>query len=304
VSRRPSLTCAATRLTAALVPALIALAACSSSSSGGDPSTVSAGGAVDSALAAKVPATVKADGVVKVGTDSTYAPSEFVAADGHTIQGFDVDLFTAVAAKLGLKAQFVTAPFGTIVQSVQSGKFEVGVSSFTLNAAREKQATMVSYFSAGTLWASAAGNPKGVAPDNACGKRVAVQANTVQVDDLAKRTKACTSAGKPAITVDQYTGQDQATASVVSKKDDAMLADSPVIAYAVKQTNGQLAVLGSIYDSAPYGYVLPKTQTGFGDAIVGALKALMADGTYKKILDKWGVSQGAITNPQVNPTVS
>jgi polar amino acid transport system substrate-binding protein len=77
-----------------------------------------------------------------------------------------------------------------------------------------------------------------------------------------------------------------------------------VCAYAVKQTNGQLALIGEIYDSAPYGYVLPKAQTDFADAISQALQALIADGSYKQILAKWGVEAGAITTPAVNPPVS
>ncbi|HEY6708142.1 MAG TPA: transporter substrate-binding domain-containing protein, partial [Actinomycetota bacterium] len=106
---------------------------------------------------------------------------------------------------------------------------------------------------------------------------------------------------KPAITIDRYQRQDQATAAVVSGKDDAMLADSPVLAYAVKQTNGQLELLGDIYDAAPYGYVIKKEQTDFAEAVAGAVKALVDDGTYKTILTKWGVDAGAIDNPAVNP---
>ena len=82
-----------------------------------------------------------------------------------------------------------------------------------------------------------------------------------------------------------------------------MLADSPVCAYAVQKTNGSLELLGDIYDSAPYGYVLPKDATDFAKAIQGALQKLIADGSYKKSLDKWGVSQGAITSPEINPSV-
>ncbi len=115
---------------------------------------------------------------------------------------------------------------------------------------------MVSYFSAGTQWATKKGNPAKVDPENACGKKIAVQTGTVQVDDITARSKKCTDAGKPAITIDQYQAQSDATAAVVSGKDDAMLADSPVGAYAVKQSNGQLELLGDIYDSAPYGYVV------------------------------------------------
>jgi polar amino acid transport system substrate-binding protein len=264
--------------------------------------TATATSTLDASLAAKVPDAVKADGKIVVGTDSTYAPNEFLAEDGKTIQGFDVDLFNAVAAKLGLTAQFVTAPFDNIIPSVDSGKYEIGVSSFTINDERKKKVDMVSYFQAGTQWAAPTG--KTVDPDNACGLKVAVQKATVQVDDLMARSKKCTDAGKPKITIDQYQGQDEATTAVVTGKDAAMLADSPVAAYAVKQAKEKLQLVGQIYDSAPYGYVLKKAQGVFAQAIAEALKACIADGTYAAALQKWGVEAGGITDPAVNPQVS
>jgi polar amino acid transport system substrate-binding protein len=281
---------------------------------GGGSSDTSSGGAgssatplpsvsADEALAAKVPASVGSDGVLTVGSDTTYAPAEFIAADGSTIIGFDVDLFTLVAAKLGLKAQFTTSPFDSLIAGVGSGKYEVGVSSFTINPDRLAEANMVSYFNAGTQWSTKKGNPKGVDAANACGKKVAVQQATVQIDDVTARSKACTDVGKPAITIDQYEAQSDATAAVVSGKDDAGLADLPVMVYAVQQTNGQLELLGDAYGGAPYGYVVPKDQTDFAQAIADAVKALIGDGSYAKVLTKWGVQGGAITDPTVNPRV-
>jgi polar amino acid transport system substrate-binding protein len=284
----------------------LVLAACgggNKTGSGGAATTTSAASSVDQALAAKVPAAIKSDGKILIGTDSSYAPNEFLDTDGKTVIGFDVDLFNAVAAKLGLKTQWQSAVFDAIIPGVQSGKYEAGVSSFTINDERKKTVNMISYFNAGTQWATKKGNPIGIQSDNACGKKVAVQTNTVQdTDDLSsKRQAQCKSAGKPAITIDRYQRQDQATAAVVSGKDDAMLADSPVVAYAVKQTNGQLELLGDIYDAAPYGFVVKKDQTDFAQALAGAVSALVSDGTYKQILSKWGVEAGAIDNPAVNP---
>jgi polar amino acid transport system substrate-binding protein len=272
---------------------------------GGSTETTAGAGAapaVDEALAAKVPDAIKSDGKLVIGTDPTYAPNEFLDTDGKTVVGFDVDLFNAVAAKLGLQTEWQPSKFADIIPGIQSGKYEAGVSSFTINDERKEQVNMPSYFSAGTQWGTKTGNPNGVQPDDACGKKVAVQTGTVQeTEDLPKRQEACKSAGNPAITIDSYQDQGQATAAVVSGKDDAMLADSPVLAYAVKQTNGQLELLGDIYDSAPYGYVIEKDQTEFAQAIADAVAALITDGTYKTILDKWGVQAGAIDNPAVNP---
>lgn len=275
---------------------------------GGDDTTAGTSGTPgtgttrDTKLAARVPEAVKSDGKIVVGVDATYAPSEFLAEDGKTVVGFDIDLFDAVAAKLGLKTTWTPAPFDAIIPGTDSGKYEVGVSSFTINPDRLKTVNMVSYFDAGTQWATKKGNPTGIQPDSACGHKVAVQRGTVQyTDDLLKRQQTCKSAGKAAIRIDQYQGQDQATASVVSGKDEAMLADSPVVAYAVKQTGGKLETLGDIYDAAPYGYVVPKDQTALAKVLSDAVQSLIDDGTYGKILKKWGVEQGAITSSAVNP---
>ena len=281
---------------------LLSLAAC-----GEEEQTEQPGGGAsvtataDSSLAAKVPDAIKSDGKIVVGTDSTYAPAEFLDSGGKTVIGFDVELFTAVAAKLGLKAEFVSAPFGDIINGVNSGKYEVGVSSFTVNDERKGQANMVSYFQVGTQWVTKKGNPAGVALDNACGKKIAVQKDTVQVEDIQKRSKTCTDAGKPAITIDQFPGQDAATAAVVSGKDDAMLADYPVGVYAVTQSKDALELLDKQYEAAPYGYVVAKEQAQFAEAVRDATKALITDGSYKQVLDKWKVGDGAITDPAINP---
>jgi polar amino acid transport system substrate-binding protein len=292
---------------AAAAAAVLGMSACGSNSLGGEPAAEGSeapapSGSVNADLAAKLPESIKSAGVIRIGTDASYAPNEFLAADGKTVQGFEVDLFKAVAEKFGVKTEWQSADFGTIITGVLGKKYDIGVSSFTIDNERKKQVTMVSYFSAGTQWATARGNPKGVDPDNACGKTVAVQANTVQdTKDLPVRQKKC---GANKINILKYKLQDQATNAVVTGKADAMLADSPIVAYAAKQTSGKLETLGEIYEAAPYGAVLPKDQTEFAQAIADALKQMNGDGSYKAVLEKWGVEQGAITDFAVNPTVN
>lgn len=272
------------------------------SGSGGTAKSTGGGASENPALAAMVPENISSDGTITVGTDATYAPNEFLAPDGSTIQGFDIDLFDAVAAKLGLEAEYTSAPFDSIIPSVQSAKYEIGVSSFTINAERMQVVDMVSYFSAGTSWAVKAGNPAGVSPEDACGKRVGVQRGTVQVEDITARSEQCEADGKPSITIDQFQGQDQVTAAVVSGKDDAELADSPIIAYAIKQTGDQLEQVGDTYDAAPYGYAVKQDQGQFADALAMAMNALIEDGTYRDILAEWGVGDGAVEGSEVNPS--
>jgi len=290
-------------LTASVAIVGLALSACGSTSLSGSGTTPKATVAQtkEVSLADKLPAKIKAAGKIVVGVDATYAPNEFLAADGKTVQGMDIDLFNAIAQKFGVTAEWVPANFDSIILGVNSGKYDVGVSSFTINPERKKVVNMVSYFNAGTQWAVQKGNPKKVDPDNACGLSVGVQKGTVQIDDLTARSKKCTDAKKKPITQIVEQAQAKVTADLVSGKADAMLADSPVGLYAVKQTGGQLEAVGKVYDAAPYGFVIPQAETDFAQAVVDALKSLDSSGDYKKVLSTWGNDTGAISDFAVNP---
>lgn len=278
---------------ALLAVSALTLSACSSAKT-----PAASGSPTSSSLASMVPSDVSSDGVLTFGSDGTYPPNEFVGTDGKTMEGMDIDLGNAIAAKLGLTAKFVNAPFDSIIPAIQSGKYEAGISSFTDNKDREKVLDFVTYYSAGTSWAAKSGAT--ITPDTACGKNIAVQKGTVQVDDITARSKTCTDAGKAAIKINQYQSQQDATASVVSGKNEAMLADSPVTGYAVKTSSNQLVIVGTAYDTAPYGIALPKAKGDFAKAVQGAINAIIADGSYKTILDKYGAADGAVTTSVIN----
>src|SRR6185436_13066920 len=248
----------------------------------------------DEALAKLVPSDVASDGKIVVGSDASYAPNEFVDKDGTTIIGMDVD------QKLGLEVEFQNSAFDGILPGIAAKKYELGMSSFTDNAEREKVVDMVTYFSAGTKMATVKGNPDGLNIDDLCGKTIAVQRGTVQFDDLTARSEKCTAAGKPAINQQPFQAQTDVTLALTGKRAQGMLADSPVVDYAVAQTNGQLEAVGEAYDTAPYGIAVPKNSGDYAKAVQGAVQALMTDGTYKSIVDKWSVSSGAITESKIN----
>nr|WP_179646465.1 ABC transporter substrate-binding protein [Spinactinospora alkalitolerans] len=284
------------------IASVLALAACGGGEGGeaDAPPTVEA----DPELAAMVPQEISDAGSVRIGVDASYAPAEFLDTDGQTVIGFDVELFDAVAGKLGLETEWQPAPFGNIITGVDSGRYDLGISSFTINDERLEQANMVSYFNVGTQWFTQAGSTAGVDPDNACGRRIAVQANTVQVPDIQARSEQCVEDGEDEIVIEQFEGQDQATESIVSGKNDAGLADLPVAVYAVEQTGGQLETLGEQYEAAPYGAVVNKDDTELAEAVAAGYQAIIDDGTYGEILAEWGLEQGAIEQPEINPDVS
>jgi polar amino acid transport system substrate-binding protein len=285
----------------------LALTACGSSSSSSSSSTSPSGGSItstkDATVAALVPASIASKGTITFATDASYAPNEFFDTDGKTIIGMDIDLGNALAQTMGLQAKWVNASFDSIIPGLTAAKYDIGMSSFTDTKARQQQVDMVTYFTAGTSYAFASGNPKNVSLNNLCGLTIAVQSGTVQVTDLQARSAACTKAGKAAITLTQLTRQTDVNLAVISGKASAEFADSPVVAYAVAQSNGQLQLSSDSYDNAPYGIAIPKTP-GMAKAFQAATQLLMGNGIYLNILKKWGVQAGAITTSQINPATS
>ncbi|MBF9070968.1 ABC transporter substrate-binding protein [Streptacidiphilus fuscans] len=257
----------------------------------------------DPALVAMVPAALKSKGTVLIATDSTYAPSEFKDAGGNIV-GMDVDLGNAIFKKLGLTTQWQSADFGSILGGITAKKYDLSFSSFTDTKAREQQVDMVEYYNAGEAIATLTGNPyklTGVAAD-LCGVKVSVEANTTESAEIAQTINpACKKAGKAQVpdNGDQFTAQTDSTSAVIAKRDQAMLADSPVIDYAVKQGQGQLMKIGQDYNTAPYGIAIPKNDGRLAQAVQGAIKDLIKDGTYGQILTKWGVDSGALTADKV-----
>jgi polar amino acid transport system substrate-binding protein len=267
-----------------------------STTTGGAP----AAGAVEE-IANTVPEDIKSSGKLIVGVNIPYAPNEFKDESGKIV-GFDVDLMNAVAATLGLTPEYRESDFAKIIPSIQGGTFNVGMSSFTDTKEREATVDFVTYFSAGTQWAQKVG--AGIDPNNACGKKVAVQATTYQeTDELPAKTKACTDAGNPPIQIMPFDGQDAATNAVVLGQADAMSADSPVTAYAIKQSNGKLETAGEIFDAAPYGWPVAK-DSALAQSLQQALEHLIENGDYEKIATEWGVEAGMIDKPVINGAIS
>ncbi len=253
--------------------------------------------AVDEAAVALLPAEIKDAGVLVVGTDAAYPPNEYKDADGNPI-GWDVDLVDALGQKLGLEIQYEIASFDKIIPSVTGGTMDMGMSSFTDNAERQKQVDFVDYYSAGILWAAPAG--KTVDPDDACGLKVAVQATTYEhTDELPAKNQACLDAGKPAIEILPFDTQEAAANAVVLGQADAMSADSPVTGYAITQTDGKLEAAGEVFDSAPYGFPVAKGSE-LAKAVQAAMQSLVDDGTYEQILSEWGVEAGGVDTIEIN----
>jgi polar amino acid transport system substrate-binding protein len=260
--------------------------------------------AMNSKIAAEVPEKIKSKGTLIVAADATYAPNEFIGSDGHTVEGMSPDLGHALAAVMGLKVKVVNASFDTIIPGLQSGKYDLGISSFTDTKERQKVVDFVTYFSAGTsFYVKAQGGATINTLADLCGHKVAVERGTTQADDAAAQSAKCKKAGKPAVSVLVFPDQNAANLALSSGRGQVGMADSPVAAYIVEKSSGQFKLSGKPYGTAPYGIAIPKGN-GMAQPILDALKELMSNGTYMSILTKRGIQAGAITSPTINGATS
>lgn len=293
-SRRGVRAALAMSATAALV-----LAGCTTNTEGTEEATESREEVtveVDDEIAELVPPELRERGVIVIGTNTPYAPNEFKNENGEIV-GFDIDVMDAVAAVMGLEADFRESDFEKIIPAIEGGTMDMGASSFTVNAERLETVDFVTYFEAGIQWAAAAGSD--VDPDDACGLSVAVQRTTVSdQEDVPARSEACVAAGKPPIEKVQFDTQDEASTAVALGKVDAMSADSPISAYAVKQSDGKMQLVGEVFDSAPYGWPVRKGNE-LAVALEAAANKLIESGDFETIATNWGVENGMISQSEI-----
>jgi polar amino acid transport system substrate-binding protein len=275
-----------TRVRAALAASGIASLVLASSLTAGAATTVNA------AAAKLVPAAYKHI-TLQVATDATYPPDEFM--QGTKMVGFDIDLMNALAATLGVKIKENSVTFDNILAGIQSGRYQIGNSSFTDNKAREKTNNFVDYFQAGEgVYANASSKVTFTGLKSFCGMTVAVETGTSEQTDAQTTAKACPTNKK--LTLRTFATQTAANLAVSSGQATVGFVDSQVAGYIVSQSKGKFKLVGSAVNVAPYGIATAKSATGHAMALAlqAALKVLEANGTYKSILTKWGVQAGGI----------
>jgi polar amino acid transport system substrate-binding protein len=197
----------------------------------------------------------------------------------------------------------VNIVFGSIIPGMLAHKFDVGASSFTDTKEREKQVDFVTYLDVGEAFLTKSGsgaNPQKLA--DICGLTVSVESATVEQSDAAAQNKKCKAAGKPAVKLLVFPDQNGANLALASGRAQVDFADSPIIAYQVRKLGVQVRS-SPTFGIAPYGLALPKGN-GMAQAVLAALKKLMADGTYQAILTKWQIQSAGITHPVINGATS
>ena len=285
------------RTAAILAAVALALTGCGSSTKS---PTVSKVKTANAPLAELLPQSVRDKGSLAVGSDVAYAPVEFFDKDGKTIIGIDADLAKAIGGQLGVTLKLENGTFDGLIVSLKSKRIDLIMSSMSDTKKRQAEIDFVDYFTAGTSILVKKGNPNAIKTlDDFCGKTIAIQRGTTQ-DDVSKAQQAkCKTTGKE-LKVLKFDRDTEALLQLKQGRAVADMNDFPVAAYTTQQAPDSYEVVGEQIAAGPYGIGIRKEDTQIRDALQKAVQALITSGEYTKILEKWKVTQGAVTTATVN----
>lgn len=272
-----------------MVVLAVLLAAC-----GG--TTTPSAGSNPTTSATPLPADLMTPGVLTVGSDTTYPPQEYIDAKTNKATGFDIDLITAVAQRMGLRTTIVPAKFTTIMNDLSAKHFDVVISAVNITPERQKNADFVPYLNAGESLLVQKGNPKGIkSTDDLCGLTVGVQDGTIEQGVLQTASDNCKEQDKSAITITALQDQTAVIQLLATKRAVATYQDAPVTDYYVKQSPDQFEVGGSVLSTGPEGIAVRKNDAAMLNALQTAYNQLKANGTYHQLILKWGLTNEELT---------
>jgi polar amino acid transport system substrate-binding protein len=146
-----------------------------------------------------------------------------------------------------------------------------------------------------------AGNPKRVFDlPGLCGRTVDVQKGTSQEAALQTQSQACKTIGLAEMKIVSFGTDADAYKNFESGKSDVHVTDYPVVAYLARTSGNKYEIAGRQFNVVPYGIVVAKNNAALRNRVQRALADLIADGTYDKLLQKWGLAQGALRSAPLN----
>ena len=225
-------------------------------------------------------------------TDPTYPPEE--SLQGSKQVGSDIDIGSAVAKTMGVKAEWRSVGFDGIIAALLTKKCDAILAGMTDTPQRREQVDFAHYLVVGMSLMVTRGNPhhvNGLA--SLSGLRVAVELGTTERDALTAENKLLAKQERGAVVIKLFNKDTDAAAALFTGKVDAYFADDPPVGYYVKRSGGKFEVAADRIQSAPIGIATRKNDP-LGPALRKAISQVYADGTMKAILAKWGMSAFAL----------
>jgi ABC-type amino acid transport substrate-binding protein len=221
---------------------------------------------------------IKADGVLRIGTDATYPPFEYNDDKSGELIGFDIDLMKAICRELDLKPEFIVVPFGGIIPGLRSNKYDCIISAMTITPDRQEAVIFsIPYYDAGQTIAVPLNDTTISSIDDLKGKRIGVQLGTTG-EIMAKTIEGAE--------VISFNNIGAAFIDMENGHLDAVLNDAPTSARAIK-VRGRAKIVGPLLSSEQYGIAVDKKNSDLLEAIDDALQKMIDTGAVDSLKNYW-----------------
>jgi len=292
--------------TSVAIAAAFALAACTASGTTGDadPTTSSNGSntalSMDSDLHALLPEDIQQSGKLLIGSPMSSPPLLFT--DNGKPTGIAYDLSVDLGTILGVSVEWQDMAFPGVIPGLQGGNIDLSMGVIGDTAERQKVLDFVDLFKNESSLLTQKGNPKQVTDlDSVCGLTIGSQTGSLQLVRLHSASDACVAAGKPAVTINEYTSQADGQAAVQSERIAAYYAPYLTLNYVARTAgNGQIFEMGTgRYPDNPFAIAMQKDRGSLAKAVQGALLQLVQSGRYLEIMQAYGSEAAAVDASQV-----
>ncbi len=259
-------------------------------------------------MQALVPPEVRARGALRVGSQQTFPPIEFREPGKPDVTGASRDLLDEIARRLNLRLDYVQSEYAGLISGVEADRFDVASGGISDTEEREQKLDFVNYMqSGGSILVLSANTDKLATIDDFCGKGIATMlGGRVIMAAVEAASERCAKAGKQPIRAEQLPTAPDSRMQLDLKRVDGYIGDFPALVYMQSQFPGRYRIAGGNYMLTPYitSWGFAKNRTGLRDAVQKATAGMLADGTYQKLLDKWGVGGAALPSITVNMPAS
>ncbi|MFD7699220.1 ABC transporter substrate-binding protein [Streptomyces caelestis] len=262
-------------------------------------------GKVDS-IAAQVPERIRRRGTLElVASSGSAAPLTFYATDNKTVIGVEPDLAHLVADVLGLEPHLTTVSWENIFVGLDSAKYDAGFSNITVTEERKEKYDFATYREDNLGFEAKKGSGLKVdGPEDVAGRTVAVSSGTNQEKLLIEWSKDNESAGREPVDIKYYQDDSDTYLALQSGRIDLYLGPNPTAAYHAA-TTGRTEVVGTYSGAGAtlQGLIAATTKkdSGLVEPLADALDHVIDNGTYAKVLTRWGLSDEAVTESRTNP---
>ncbi len=262
---------------------------------------------VDESIAAQLPEAVRRTGTLVVGTAAVAGaapPLVFLATDNTTPVGAEVDMIHLIADILGLTVEARPASFENLFVGLDAGTYQVLASNVGVSEARKEKYDFATYRLGLHAFEVKQGSTLKVSgAQDIAGKKIGVSSGTLQEGILLTWNAENQQAGRPQAELLYFPAQPDAYLALQSGRIDAWLGPNPTATYHIA-TAHQTQVAGTVSSAFPIpGLVGITTKKGNGLAapIAAAIDTAIRDGSYGKVLARWGLGDEAVPASQINP---